>query len=75
MHTIRLKVNDAIYEKLLWLLSRFSENEIENVVENSTFINDQNYVEKELKKFLTGEARFIGAEAAKEQLTLVSNAI
>jgi hypothetical protein len=68
MHTIRLKVNDKIYEKLLWLLSKFSKDEIEIVIENSTFSNDQKYLEKELNEILAGEAKFIGVEEAEEQL-------
>ena len=68
MHTIRLKVNDKIYEKLLWLLSKFSKDEIEIIVENSTFSNDQKYLEKELNEILAGEAKFIGVEEAEEQL-------
>lgn len=68
MHTIRLKVNDKIYENLLWLLSKFSKDEIEIVVENSTFSNDQKYLEKELNEILAGEAKFIGVEEAEEQL-------
>jgi len=68
MHTIRLKVNDKIYEKLLWLLSKFSKDEIEIVVENSTFSSDQKYLEKELMEIMSGEAKFIGVEEAEERL-------
>jgi hypothetical protein len=68
MHTIRLKVNDKIYEKLLWLLSKFSKDEIEIVVENSTFSSDQKYLEKELIEILSGEAKFIGVEEAEDRL-------
>ncbi|MDO9257369.1 MAG: hypothetical protein Q7U54_17755 [Bacteroidales bacterium] len=72
MHTIRLKVNDKIYEKLLWLLSKFGKDEIEIIVENSTFSNDQKYLEKELNEILSGEAKFIGVEEAEEQLTQIT---
>ena len=68
MHTIRLKVSDNIYEKLLWLLSKFSKDEIEIVVENSTFNNDQHYLEKELNEIISGEAKFIGVEEAEARL-------
>jgi hypothetical protein len=68
MHTIRLKVNDKIYEKLLWLLGKFSKDEIEIVIENSTFSNDQKYLEKELNEIIAGEAKFIGVEEAEKQL-------
>ncbi|MFA5971426.1 MAG: hypothetical protein WC780_03655 [Lentimicrobiaceae bacterium] len=68
MHTIRLKVNDKIYEKLLWLLSKFSKDEIEIVVEDSTFNNEQKYLEKELNEIISGEAKFISIEEAEERL-------
>jgi hypothetical protein len=68
MHTIRLKVNDKIYEKLLWLLSKFSKDEIEIVVENTTFSNDQKYLEKELMEIMSGEAKFLGVEEAEARL-------
>ena len=68
MHTIRLKVNDKIYDKLLWLLSKFSKDEIEIVVENPTFDNDQKYLEKELNEIISGEAKFMSAEEAEERL-------
>jgi hypothetical protein len=68
MHTIRLKVNDKIYDKLIWLLSKFSKDEIEILIEKSTFNKDQKYLEKELNEILTGEAKFIGVEEAEQQL-------
>jgi hypothetical protein len=69
MHTIRLKVNDKIYDKLLWLLSKFSRDEVEIEVEDSTFIHDQKYLEKELQEIISGEANFIGVEEAEERLS------
>jgi hypothetical protein len=69
MHTIRLKVNDKIYDKLLWLLSKFSRDEVEIEVEDSTFDHDQKYLEKELQEIITGEANFIGVEEAEERLS------
>lgn len=69
MHTIRLKVNDKIYDKLLWLLSKFSRDEVEIEVEDSTFNHDQKYLEKELQEIISGEANFIGVEEAEERLS------
>lgn len=65
-------VNDKIYERLMWLFSKFSEDEIKIVVENSTFSNDKKYLEKELNEILSGEARFIGVEEAEEQITRIT---
>ena len=37
MRTLTLQVNEKIYDKLLWLLSKFSKDEVEILVENPTF--------------------------------------
>ena len=50
------------------VLSKFSKDYVEIVVENSTFSNDQKYLEKDLNEILAGEAKFIGVEEAEEQL-------
>lgn len=54
------------------MFSKFSKDEIEIVVENSTFSNDQEYLEKELNEIISGKARFIGVEEAEEQLTRIT---
>jgi len=56
----------------MWMFSKFSKDEIEIVVENSTFSNDQEYLEKELNEIISGKARFIGVEEAEEQLTRIT---
>ena len=50
------------------VLSKFSKDYVEIVVENSTFSNDKNFLEKELNEIHAGEAKFIGVEEAEEQL-------
>lgn len=68
-----MKVNDTIYEKLMWLLSKFGKDEIEIIVENSTFSSDQKYLEQELNEIILGEAKFIGVEDAEKQLEKIIN--
>jgi len=68
MRTLTLQVNEKIYDKLLWLLSKFSKDEVEILVENSTFDADKNYLEKELNDIINGDARFIGGEETEERL-------
>ena len=68
MQTIVLKINDKIYDQVLVLLSRFGKDEIEIVVGNSTFNDDQKYLEKELNEIISGEARFLGVEEAEIEL-------
>ena len=68
MQTIVLKINDKIYDQVLGLLSRFGKDEIEIVVENSTFNDDQKYREKELNVIISGVAKFLGVEEAEVEL-------
>lgn len=68
MHTIILKVNDKIYDKLLGLLNKFSKDEIEIVAENSNYNNDRKYLEQELNEIISGNAKFSSVEDAEIQL-------
>ena len=68
MRTLTLQVNEKIYEKLLWLLSKFSKDEVEILVENPTFDTEKNYLEKELNEIIKGDARFITVEETEERL-------
>ena len=68
MHTIKLQVSDKIYDKLLWLLSKFSKDEIEIISEDSTFAKDKKYLERELNEMIDGKANFIGVEEAEQRL-------
>ena len=68
MHTIKLHVSDKIYNNLLWLLSKFSKDEIEIIAEDSTFTDNKKYLEQELNEIITGEANFIGVKEAEQRL-------
>jgi len=56
MHTLRLQVNDKIYNQLMVFLGRFNHDEIEVIVENEDFKNIQTYLHKELVEIETGNA-------------------
>lgn len=47
MKIIQLKINEKVYDKFLWLLSKFSKEEIEIVNENNS-TTSQNYLQSEL---------------------------
>ena len=59
MHTIRLKISDQVYDKVVWLLSKFSKDEIEIVPDNSTFTDNQRYLQSELNEIDEGKAHFV----------------
>jgi hypothetical protein len=43
MRTITLQIDDSINEKFLWLLDRFSRDEIK-ILEQSDFVSDDEYL-------------------------------
>ena len=43
MQTVTLKIEDSISDKFLWLLSHFSQNEVE-ILEKTTYQNDDEYL-------------------------------
>ncbi len=68
MHTIRLKINDKVYDKILWLLSKFGKHEVEIINEDAEYFENQKYLEKELGEILSGNAKFIEMDEAEERL-------
>ena len=43
MRTITLQIDDSISEKFLWLLDRFSRDEIK-ILEQSDYVSDDEYI-------------------------------
>ncbi len=68
MHTIRLRINDRIYDKLIWLLSKFNKDEIEIITENSEFIENQKYLTSEFNEIIQGKALFVDINEVNERL-------
>lgn len=62
MRTIRLRVNDKIYNHLMWFLGRFSKEEIQIINENEEFISLQEYLNKELNKVEDGSVEYISID-------------
>lgn len=75
MQSIRLKINDKIFEKVLWLLSKFDKDEVEIIFEESgdksVFTNNQKYLKKELEEVLDGSAKFLSEEEAEYRLAKI----
>ena len=71
IHTIRLKINDKVYDKILWLLSKFGKHELEIINEDTEYFENQKYLEKELGEILSGNSIFIEMDEAEERLEKV----
>lgn len=68
MHTVKLRVNDEVYDKLIRLLGKFRKDEIEIITETSDFAKNQKYPAGELNEILNGEASFVEMEEAEHRL-------
>lgn len=68
MQTIRLRVNDSIFQQLMWFLKHFSKSEIEVISENEEYLSIQEYLKKELKTIEHGTAEFISFNQLDKKL-------
>ncbi|MFO7827699.1 MAG: hypothetical protein R6V23_03680 [Bacteroidales bacterium] len=68
MHTIKLKISEKVYDKLLWLLSKFSKDEVEILSDVDSFTETKNYLQKELDEIYSGNASFHTLEELDEKL-------
>ena len=71
MQTIRLRINDRIYDNLMWLLSKFNKDEIEIISENTEFLENQKYLNSELNEIIQGKAKFIDINEVNERLETI----
>lgn len=68
MHTLRLKVNDKVFDKLVWFLGKFSNDEVEIINEDSEFFENQKYLEKELKDLINGKTNLVEIDEVEARL-------
>ncbi len=68
MHTIKLKIEDNVYDKLIWLLSKFTKDEVEIILEESSFTETKKYLETELDEILKDKADFLTVNDTEQRL-------
>lgn len=73
MHTLRLRVNDGVYDKLMWLLSKFSKEEVEVFPETENYATNSEYLSSEYKDIVDGKANFMSFEEAEQRLEKTIN--
>ncbi|MFW5974674.1 MAG: tRNA pseudouridine synthase A [Bacteroidota bacterium] len=71
MHTIRLKINEKVYDKFIWFLNRFTKDEVEIIPEDEEFDETREYLEQELKEIESGKATFYSQEEVEKRLDQV----
>ena len=68
MHTIKLKINDQVYDKLIWFLGKFSKDEVEIIMDESNFNETKKYLDAELDEIKSGKAMFFTVNEAEQRL-------
>jgi len=68
MLTVRLRVNERVYDKLIGLLGKFSRDEVEVIPETNDFIITQKYLSGELNEILNGKAKFMELDEVEQRL-------
>jgi hypothetical protein len=73
IQTIRLWVNDKIFDRLMWLLKCFTKEEIQVIRENDEFLSVREYLTKELEKIENGTAEFVSIDELDNVLETAIN--
>jgi hypothetical protein len=68
MHTIKLKIDDRIYDKLIRQLSEFSIDEVEILIDETNYTEIKKYLDAELDDIKSGNANFLTVEEAEQRL-------
>ena len=68
MHTIKLKIDDRVYDKLIWLLGKFTKDELEIVIEELDFTKTKKHLEIELDDILSDKANFLTVNETEQKL-------
>ncbi len=68
MQTIKLRVRDDIYKKLLWLLGKFDQEEVEIISEDSNYLENKKFLAKELEEIEQKKAKMYSLQDAEKLL-------
>jgi hypothetical protein len=68
MQTIRLRVNEKVYQHLMWFLRKFTKEELEIIEEDAAFSNAQKELKQDLAQLKKGEAEFLDIDQLDQEL-------
>ncbi|MFW5663860.1 MAG: tRNA pseudouridine synthase A [Bacteroidota bacterium] len=68
MHTIRLKINDNVYKKVMGILNKFDKNQLEIIPESNDYAESKKYLDAELEEIIHEKATFISMEEVETRL-------
>jgi len=62
MHTLKLNINDLVYDKFIGLLNKFQKDEVEIVSDDIDFQSAKKYLQTELDEINSGKAKFLSED-------------
>ncbi len=68
MQTIRLRVNEKVYQNLMWFLRKFTKEELEIIEEDDAFTAAQKELKQDLAELEDGKAEFINIDQLDQEL-------
>lgn len=68
MTTLKIKIDDKALEKVLWLLSHFTKDEVEIDTNDLEFIKNKAAIKTELDRMKKGEAEYITEDEMTAQV-------
>jgi len=73
MQTIHLRVKDSVYERLITLIHKFKDDEVQIIPEDAHFLQNKKYLDEELQEIQSGKAEFISMEEFEKRLDAAIN--
>jgi hypothetical protein len=64
METVHLRINERVYEHVMWLLKQFDRNDVEIVSEE--FLRNKAELEEDLRAIEAGEMKMYTIDEAEE---------
>ncbi len=68
MHTLKLRVSDRMYDKLMHVIVQLDKSEVEILDEDATFESTQRHLQSELNEITEGKAIFHSVEEVDQIL-------
>ena len=68
MHTIKIKIHDKVYNHFIWLLSKFSKDEIEIIKEDDSYLKTKQYLQDELNEMNEGKVNYHSMDELNSKL-------
>ena len=68
MHTLKLKIQDKVYDKLISLLGKFTNEEVEIIIEENSLQETKEYLRKELDEMISGKANYLSVNETEQRL-------